>query len=145
MWYHECYKKSVQRAVRALAGWLSWLEHFLVHQKVAGLIPTQGTCLHCGFDPLSGCLREATNQSFSLTLMPLSLSLSLSSLSSLHEINKHILGWGLKKETKSMETGRGQDLDEGRRREWIRHGRLLRGGAVWFGPWWVCNEKNKRG
>ena len=26
-----------------LAGWLSWLEHYPIHQKVAGLIPGQAT------------------------------------------------------------------------------------------------------
>ena len=32
-------------------GWLSWLEHRPVHQKIAGLIPSQGIYLGCGFDP----------------------------------------------------------------------------------------------
>ena len=40
-----------------------------------------GTCLGCRFDPLSGCVQEATNQCFSLTLIPLGLPLCLSSVS----------------------------------------------------------------
>ena len=36
-------------------------------QKVAGSIPSQGTCLGCGFRPSSGHIQEATEQSFSLT------------------------------------------------------------------------------
>ena len=39
---------------RALAGWLSWLEHVPVHQKVSGLISNLGTYLCCGFNPLLG-------------------------------------------------------------------------------------------
>ena len=31
--------------------WLGWLEHGSVHQKVAGLIPGQGTYLGGEFDP----------------------------------------------------------------------------------------------
>ena len=45
----------------ALAGWLIGLERLPVQQKVAGLIPGQGTCLGCGFDPPSGHLQEATD------------------------------------------------------------------------------------
>ena len=37
----------------------------------------QGTCLGCGFDPWLGCIREATNQCFSLTSMFPTFSLSL--------------------------------------------------------------------
>ena len=48
------------KARRALAKWLSWLECHPIHQKVEGLIPSQGTYLGCGFDPWSGCLQKAT-------------------------------------------------------------------------------------
>ena len=58
--------------------WLSWLEHCPVNQKVMGLIPGEGTCLGCGFSLCLGCAREANNGCFSLTLMFLSFSLSLS-------------------------------------------------------------------
>ena len=51
----------------ALARWLSWLEHSLVHQKVADSIPGQGTYLGCGFDPWLGHIWEAANQCFSLS------------------------------------------------------------------------------
>ena len=71
----------------ALAGWLSWLEHHPVHQKVAGSIPGQGTYPGCGFDPLSGSLPEA-DPSSSLTSMFLSLPHLPFSLS---KISKHIL------------------------------------------------------
>ena len=47
-------------------------------QGVAGWIPGQGTCLGCGPGPQLGCVREATDQSFSHTLMFLSLSFPLS-------------------------------------------------------------------
>lgn len=36
----------------ALAGWLHWLEHCPIFQKVLGLIPNQ--YLGCGFDPKLG-------------------------------------------------------------------------------------------
>ena len=46
--------------------WLRWLEPRPVNRKVAGSIPSQGTCLGCGFSPGPGRLREATtNQCFS--------------------------------------------------------------------------------
>ena len=64
----------------ALAGWLSYLQHHPVRQKVAGLIPNQGTYLGCGFNPLVRAQQEATNWCFSPS-----------------KINKHFLGWGLKK------------------------------------------------
>ena len=59
------------------AGLLAWLEeHHSTHQKVGGLIPSQGTYLGCGFDPQLGQTWEATNNYFSLSR---SLSQSLSS------------------------------------------------------------------
>ena len=67
-----------------LAGWLSWLEHYPIHQKVVGLIPSQGVYLGCSFTHWSGCGREAADQCFSLTLMFLFLSLS--------KVNKHVIG-----------------------------------------------------
>ena len=62
----------------ALARCLSWLEHRPVHRKVVVSVPSQDTYLGHMFDPLSGCVREATDQCFSLTSMFLSLSPSLS-------------------------------------------------------------------
>ena len=64
----------------ALAGWLSWLEHHPVHQKVTGLgvIPSQGTYLGCGFRPHQGAYRrQLINVSLSWMFFSLSLSLSL--------------------------------------------------------------------
>ena len=55
--------------------WYSSLEHRPINQKVTGSIPGQGTCLGCGFSPQSGCIQEATDCYFCLTLMFLSLSL----------------------------------------------------------------------
>ena len=49
----------------ALAEWLSWVKHWLIYQKLAGLIPSQGTCLGCGFDSWLRHIWEATNQCFS--------------------------------------------------------------------------------
>ena len=35
----------------ALTGVAQWIEHGPVNQRVAGLIPSQGTCLGCGPGP----------------------------------------------------------------------------------------------
>ena len=40
----------------ALAGVAQWIEHWPTNLRVAGLIPSQGTCLGCG----PGSQREAT-------------------------------------------------------------------------------------
>ena len=45
-------------------------------KRVAGLIPGQGTYLGCKFNPQSGCVWEATDRCFYLSLF-LSLFLSL--------------------------------------------------------------------
>ena len=50
------------------------------NRKVTGSIPSQGTCLHCGFGLRSVHEQEATNSYFSLTSMFLSLSFSLSKI-----------------------------------------------------------------
>ena len=65
-----------------------------MHCKVAGLIPSQGTCLRCGLGPQSGLVER----------QPIDVSLScqcLSLFSSLPKINECILRQGsLKKEIK---------------------------------------------
>ena len=66
----------------ALTGWLSWLKHRPISQKVVGSIPGQDTYLDCRFNPQSECMWEATHWCFSL---------------SLSQMNKHILEWGFKK------------------------------------------------
>ena len=43
-----------------LAGWLIRLEHHPIDHKVVDSIPSQGTCLGCGFNPQSGHIQEAT-------------------------------------------------------------------------------------
>ena len=74
--------------------WLSWLERHPINQKVVGLIPGQGTYLGCSSVPWSGHKQEATDQSFSLTSMFLSLCLPLSpSLSKSNEKNVPWLMW----------------------------------------------------
>ena len=55
------------KAKLALAGWLSWLEHGLAHQKVVDLISSQGTYLSCRFNPQLRCIWEVTDGCFSLS------------------------------------------------------------------------------
>ena len=69
-----------------------------MYLKVRGSIPGRGTCLRFRFGPWSGHVQEATDQSFSLMSMFLSLSLSLPhSLPLSLTINKDALWWGWKK------------------------------------------------
>ena len=62
-----CYKNNL-----SLAGCLRWLEHHAIHQKIVGSIPSQGTCLGCGFH----LLWEATNVCLSVRLKSVSISSS---------------------------------------------------------------------
>ena len=71
----------------ALAGWLSWLGHRLIHQKFEGLIPGRATNRRCAFNPLCRHVWEANNRYFSLFPSPF-LSLKSINIS---------LGEGLKK------------------------------------------------
>lgn len=68
---------SIKKLMSDLAGWLSWLEHHPLYQKVTGLIPSQSTNLGFGFDSQSGHAWEATDQSLFLS-PPLSLPLLFS-------------------------------------------------------------------
>ena len=61
----------------AWAGVAQWIECQPVNQKVAGLIPSQGTCLGLQARSPSGGVQEATNRCFSHTSMFLSLCFSL--------------------------------------------------------------------
>ena len=59
----------------ALVRWLSWLEHYPIHQKDAGSIPSQGTYLACKFNPWLGAYeRQLTNVSLSSMFLYLPLS-----------------------------------------------------------------------
>ena len=74
-------------------GWgLSWLEHWLIHQKVGGSIPSQA--LYPG-GSLIPSQEKADDHCFSLTSMIISLTLTLS----LSKINKHMF---FKKEKKQI-------------------------------------------
>ena len=68
--------------------WLSWLEYHPVNQKVTSSIPSQGTCLHCGFSPWSGGYKRQARSMFPTSTF-LYLSLFLPALVS--EINEHFL------------------------------------------------------
>ena len=58
---------------KALAGVAQWIECRPVNQRVAGWIPSQGTCLGCGLGPSGGHLTG------NHTLIFLSLSFSFPS------------------------------------------------------------------
>ena len=58
----------------ALTGVALWVGSRPAEQKVTRSIPSQGTCLGCGFDHHSECVPETTDPCFSLPLMFLSLS-----------------------------------------------------------------------
>ena len=57
---------------RTLAGVAQWTEHRHVNQRVAGSMPSQGTCLGCGPGPQQGtCKRQPrTDVSLPLFLSP---------------------------------------------------------------------------
>ena len=67
----------IQMIGLALTGVAQLVGLCAAEQKVASLIPSQGTCLGCGFGPWLGHIQGADNQSFSLTLIFLFLSSSL--------------------------------------------------------------------
>ena len=60
--------------VIALAGVAQWIESWPVNQRVAGSIPSQGTCLGCRLGSLVGALKRQPHIDVSL---PLSASLPL--------------------------------------------------------------------
>lgn len=77
----------------ALAKWLSWLKHCLVHQKVTSSFPGQGTYLQCRFSPQLGQVWEATN------IFSLCLSISLPSFPSR---NQYTYPWARIKKTVTL-------------------------------------------
>ena len=44
----------MKKNLMALAGVAQWIERRPANQRVAGLIPSQGTCLGCGTGPQQG-------------------------------------------------------------------------------------------
>ena len=70
--------KFTLKVVSALAGVAQWVECWPVEQRVAGLIPSQGTCLGCGPGPQLGvCERQPhTDVSFPLFLPSPSLKIN---------------------------------------------------------------------
>ena len=66
----------------ALAGVAQWTERQSVNQKVAGSVPSQGTCLGCGPGPWLGAA------SWCVSHTSMFLSLSFSSLFLSLKINK---------------------------------------------------------
>ena len=71
-------KCDLKKRLTALAGVAQWIEHQSVNQKVAGSIPSQGTCLGCGPGPqLGACERQPINVSLTHWSFPPFLSPSL--------------------------------------------------------------------
>ena len=75
MCVNECVRESVcvcAFKLTALAAVAQWTERWPVNQRVAGLIPSQGTCLGCGLGlQLGVCERQPhTNVSLPLLLPP---------------------------------------------------------------------------
>ena len=75
-WAQCRHRVFIKRRQRALTGVVQWVGHHPEKQKVAGLIPDQGTCLGSVPDLRLGHVQEGTDQCFSLSLSP-SLPFSL--------------------------------------------------------------------
>ena len=73
-------------------GWYGSVGASCHNQMVIGSIPSQGTYLGCGFDPMSRHIKEATNQYFSLTSVFHSFPSSLPSSLSKSNKKKNVLG-----------------------------------------------------
>ena len=58
-----------QNGSKALAGVAQWIEPWPVNQKVAGLIPRQGTCLGCRPGPQQGAQDWQPHTDVSLPLL----------------------------------------------------------------------------
>ena len=74
-WRRTWHKESTQKLEAvALAGVAQWIEHQPANQRVASLIPSQGTCLGCGPGPW---LRACERQLIDVSLPPFTLSLKI--------------------------------------------------------------------
>ena len=60
---------------KALAGVAQWIEFGPANQSIAGLIPSQGTCLGCRPGPQQGCARGNHTLMFHPPISPALLSL----------------------------------------------------------------------
>ena len=68
-------KKKILKAERALAGVAQWIECRPVNPRVAGSIPSQGTCLDCWPGPWWGVHERQPHINVSFPLfLPLPLS-----------------------------------------------------------------------
>ena len=70
------YKINTQKSIAALAGVAQWTECLPANQRVAGLIPSQGTCMDYRPGPQLGCARG--NHTLMFLSLPFSLPSSLS-------------------------------------------------------------------
>ena len=57
-----------ENVILALAGVAQWIERWPANQRVAGSIPSQGTCLHCWPRPQFGANERHTHIDVSLPL-----------------------------------------------------------------------------
>ena len=69
MWRRTWHKESTQKLEAvALAGVAQWIEHQPANQRVASLIPSQGTCLGCRPGPQWGAHERQPHIDVSLSL-----------------------------------------------------------------------------
>ena len=76
----------------ALAGVAQWIECRPANQRIAGLIPSQGTCLGCGPGPELGALERQPHSDVSLLLflLPFPSPLSKNKFKNLRKKRKYL-------------------------------------------------------
>ena len=67
---HFCTSKFFIKCMSSLTGVAHLVGPHPGKWMIASLIPSQGTCLGCGFSPWSGHVQEATDTCFSPSLLP---------------------------------------------------------------------------
>ena len=68
---------AIKNRTAALAGVAQWIECWPVNQRVAGSIPSQGTCLGCRPGPQQeACEKQPHIKCFSPLLLPFSLKIN---------------------------------------------------------------------